>query len=61
MMPGTSGGKLGGNGGIVEIGETYIGRDPAKKKVKWARGHKFPIVSLSSVAAGRGRYSSRTA
>jgi transposase-like protein len=44
-MVDTSPEPMGGSGKVVEIDETYIGRDPRKKK---ARGpnHKQPVLSL---------------
>jgi transposase-like protein len=38
-------GKLGGNGGIVEIDETFVGRKPGSKK-RAGYGHKEPVFSL---------------
>ncbi len=37
--------KLGGNGGIVEVDETYVGRKPGREKRR-GFGHKEPIFSL---------------
>ena len=48
---------MGGNGGIVEIDETFIGKDPAKKKSAKARGvhHKMKVLSLVDRSTGRAR------
>lgn len=45
---------MGGNGGIVEIDETYIGRNP-DKEVKSGVGHKYAILSLVDRASGRAQ------
>lgn len=37
--------KLGGNGGIVELDETYVGRKPGSMKRR-GFGHKEPVFSL---------------
>jgi transposase-like protein len=39
-------GKLGGNGGIVEADETYIGRKPGMKKGRGGFGHKNTVLAL---------------
>ncbi len=48
---------FGGNGGIVEVDETFIGLDPAKKKSTKARGshHKMKVLSLVDRSTGRAR------
>ena len=48
---------FGGNGGIVEVDETFIGLDPARKKSAKARGahHKMKILSLVDRSTGRAR------
>jgi transposase-like protein len=48
---------MGGNGGIVEVDETFIGQDPAKKKSAKARGshHKMKVLSLVDRSTGRAR------
>jgi transposase-like protein len=40
--------SFGGNGGIVEVDETFIGKEPGVKKTKNARGgsHKMKMVTL---------------
>jgi transposase-like protein len=45
---------MGGNGGIVEVDETYIGRK-ADKEVKSGAGHKHAILSLVDRATGRAQ------
>jgi transposase-like protein len=39
---------MGGNGGVVEIDETFIGKEPGMKKAKNARGgsHKMKVLTL---------------
>ncbi len=37
--------KLGGNGGIVEVDETFVGRKPGSEKRR-GHGHKEPVFSL---------------
>ena len=48
---------MGENGGIVEVDETFIGIDPAKKKSAKARGahHKMKVLSLVDRSTGRAR------
>jgi len=48
---------LGAGGGIVEADETFIGRDPAKKKAPNARGgaHKNKVLALIDRNTGRAR------
>ncbi len=45
---------MGGNGGIVEIDETYIGRNP-DKEVKSGVGHKYAVLSLVDRTSGRAQ------
>lgn len=44
---------LGGGGGIVEVDETYIGRDQTKPKSKLALHHMNRVVSLVDRSTGR--------
>ena len=48
---------MGGNGGIVEVDETFIGNDPEKPKAKNARGyhHKMKVLSLVDRSTGRAK------
>jgi hypothetical protein len=39
-------GKLGGNGGIVEADETYIGKKPGEWKRRGGFGHKNTVLAL---------------
>lgn len=50
-----SGGLLGGNGGIVEIDETYIGVDKTKPKPKQGPAQKRKVLSLVDRTTGRSR------
>jgi transposase-like protein len=45
---------MGGNGGIVEVDETYIGNKPGKE-VKSGVGHKHAILSLVDRTTGRAQ------
>lgn len=47
----------GSGGGIVEVDETFIGLDPARKKSAKARGahHKMKVLSLVDRSTGRAR------
>ena len=45
---------FGGNGGAVEVDETYIGREPGKK-VKAGAGHKMKILALVDRETGKSR------
>jgi transposase-like protein len=45
---------MGGNGGIVEVDETYIGRNP-DKEVKSGVGHKHAVLSLVDRTSGRAQ------
>ena len=42
---------FGGNGGIVEVDETFIGKDPARKKSAKARGSHHKMNRDSQVVA----------
>jgi transposase-like protein len=44
---------FGANGGNVEVDETYIGRDPDKKKGKRGPGHKNKVLSLVDRDSGQ--------
>jgi transposase-like protein len=46
---------LGGNGGIVEIDETYIGIDERKEKPKHGPAQKRKVLSLVDRTTGRSR------
>ena len=48
---------MGGNGGIVEVDETFIGQDPTSPKKEGARGwsHKMKVLSLVDRSTGRAR------
>lgn len=48
---------FGSDGGAVEVDETYIGRDPRKKKAPGARGyeHKQKVLALVDRATGQAR------
>lgn len=46
--------EFGSGGGVVEVDETYIGREPGRKKNKgW--GHKMKVVSLVDRTTGQSR------
>jgi transposase-like protein len=48
---------MGGEGGMVEIDETFIGNDPDRPKAPKARGyqHKMKVLSLVDRATGRAK------
>jgi transposase-like protein len=48
---------MGGNGGVVEADETFIGKDPTSPKKEGARGwaHKMKVLSLVDRETGRAR------
>jgi transposase-like protein len=48
---------MGGNGGVVEADETFIGKDPISPKKEGARGwsHKMKVLSLVDRTTGRAR------
>ena len=48
---------MGADGGVVEVDETFVGRDPARKKAKNDRGghHKNKVLSLVDRASGQAR------
>ena len=48
---------MGGDGGIVEIDETFIGNDPDRPKMPKARGfqHKMKVLSLVDRNTGRAK------
>ena len=46
-MAGNDGSLMGSDGGVVEADETYIGRDPNRKKASWRGGeHKNMVFTL---------------
>lgn len=49
--------QFGGNGGIVEVDETFIGKEPGVKKAKNARGgsHKMKVLTLVDRDTKRAR------
>jgi hypothetical protein len=46
---------FGGNGGVVEVDETFIGRLPGVPKAKRAFHHKMKVLSLVDRETGRAR------
>lgn len=46
---------LGGNGGVVEVDETYIGREPGRKKAPQGGHHKMKVLSLVDRTTGRAQ------
>lgn len=48
---------MGGNGGMVEVDETFIGNDPDRPKAPKARGyqHKMKVLSLVDRSTGRAK------
>ena len=46
---------MGGGGGAVEADETYIGREPGRKKAKQGGHHKMKVVSLVDRDTGQAR------
>lgn len=43
---GTAEGKMGEDGGVVEVDETYIGRKPGADKARAGAGHKEAVLAL---------------
>lgn len=50
-------GTFGSGGGVVEVDETFIGKDPERKKGAKSRGwaHKMKVVSLVDRESGRAK------
>ncbi len=46
---------FGGEGGMVEVDETFIGRDPSQPVVTGGGNHKMKVVSLVDRTTGRAR------
>ena len=46
---------FGGNGGIVEVDETFIGREPHEPMQKQGTNHKMKVLSLVDRSTGRAR------
>lgn len=46
---------FGGNGGIVEVDETYIGRDKTKALQSGGASHKMKVLTLVERSTGRAR------
>ncbi len=46
---------MGGNGGIVEADETFIGREPGMERAKGGYRHKMKVLSLLDRNTGRTR------
>lgn len=57
MMP-SAPGKMGGDGGVVEVDETYLGNDPDRPRKPMQRGvgHKNQIVTLVERGGGARSY-----
>lgn len=46
---------IGGNGGIVEVDETFIGLEPGKKRQPQGFAHKMKVLSLIDRTTGRAK------
>ena len=46
---------FGGNGGAVEVDETFIGREPGVEKKRGGSSHKMKVLSLVDRETGRAR------